>query len=192
VSTVIDLGRRARPVDDLGPAPPAQGKRDEENAENTRGMPAPHSVPRTSAAPTRTAAPTAADAVFAADDLRRLIMLARAHAMVHDDIGSLHAGRHAVQLSPRHARHRHQPSVRCAHPACTRNVRLAALVHGRDVCLPCWDAMREADAAPRDVPYAFRGTGWLRATVDKCVVKALYARKHSARAHWTHAGAVGA
>jgi hypothetical protein len=91
---------------------------------------------------------TAADAVFATDDLRRLLMLSRAHAMLHDEIDPLHAGRHAVKLSPLYAPARHQPSIRCAHPKCTRNVRLAAVVHGRDVCLPCWDAMKEADAAP--------------------------------------------
>ena len=135
---------------------------------------------------------TAADAVFANDDLRRLLMLTRAHAMLHDRIQPLHAGRNAAKLSPLYARRRHQPSVRCTHPNCTRNVRLAAVVHGRDVCTPCWDSMKEEDATPADVPYAFPGTGWLRAAVDKCVIKRLYALKHSARVHWTHPDAVRA
>ena len=71
-------------------------------------------------------------------------------------------------------------------------VRLAAVVHGRDVCTPCWDSMNEEDATPADVPYAFPGTGWLCAAVDKCVIKRLYSLKHSARVLWTHLGAVGA
>ena len=61
---------------------------------------------------------------------------------------------------------------------------------GCDVCLPCWDAMKEADVAPADAPYAFRS--WLRAAVDKCVIKRLYALKHSAHVYWSHSGAVDA
>ena len=120
----------------------------------------------------RTIRHTAADAVFATDDLRRLLMLSRAHAMLHDQIDLLHAGRDAVKLSPDYARRRHQPSVRCTHPNCTRNVRLAAVVNGRDVCTPCWDSMKEEDATPADVPYnssyAFPGTGWLSMGLATC------------------------
>ena len=39
---------------------------------------------------------------------------------------------------------------------------------------------------------ATAGTGWLRAAVDKCVIKRLYALKHSARVHWTHHDAIRA
>lgn len=81
-----------------------------------------------------------------------LLNSTRAHAMIHDRIDPLHAGRDAVKLSPLYARHHHQPSVRCANPKCTSNVRLAAVASGRDVCVPCWNAMKEADAAPANVP----------------------------------------
>jgi hypothetical protein len=104
---------------------------------------------------------------------------------------ALPVGSHGVPLDP----HEGAPTAPSP-PQRARNVRLAAgsaaVVHGRDVCTPCWDSMNEERASPADVPYAFPGTGWLRAAVDKCAIKRLYALKHSARVHWTHPGAVGA